>query len=171
VGASHNIFVAKVIGQVGTKELGIGPETQFNVEIIDNIKGELKGIVMVDQLGGYENRVLYVVGDINNASFKNKKNSYFLQPGSTYLFATRYNSKQNWYTLNSYPTASKVLDTGANLSNSQLKSLAESDSRVKALKIAYPHEILLDADIKNNNILNNYKSMQERPIGQGKNNL
>src|SRR6267154_990346 len=36
VGASHNIFTAKVLQQIGTKDLGDGPETQFLVEIIEN---------------------------------------------------------------------------------------------------------------------------------------
>lgn len=162
VGASHNIFVGKVIGQVGIKERGIGPETQFNVEVVDNIKGNLKGTVIVNQEGGFEDGILYVVRGKDDISIKDSTNSYLLQTGSTYLFATRYNKKENWYTLNSYPTASKIFNNGSNnLGDSQLKDIAEADSRVQVLKMAYKTEIPLDTDVKNNNNINSYKSIQE----------
>ena len=167
VGASHNIFVGKVIEQIGKKESGIGPETQFSVEVIDNIKGDLKDVVVVDQEGGYKDGVLYIIGDKNDNVNNNKDNSYILKTGSTYLFATRYNSKENWYTLNSYPTASKILNTNKNnLNNSQLKFLTENDPRVQTLKTAYKNEIPLDADVKNNKALNSYKSVQEKSVRQ-----
>ena len=40
VGFSDNVFVGKVIKQVGTKSLNGYPETQFEVEALDTIKGE-----------------------------------------------------------------------------------------------------------------------------------
>jgi hypothetical protein len=171
MGASHNVFVGKVIQKIGTKERGIGPETQFSVEVIDNIKGNLKGIVTLDQEGGYENGAVYVVDDGTSSLKGSAINSYFLNPGSTYLFATRYSKKENWYTLNPYPTARELLSISVNnINDSQLKTLAEDDPRVQALKMAYPHEILLDADIKNSNTLNSYKSIQEKSIAGDKNN-
>jgi hypothetical protein len=162
VGASHDIFVGKVVQELGSKDLGDGPETQFSVAVIDNLKGNLQGTVTVDQQGGYKNGVLYVVGD-DHVARGNEGTSYLLQPGSTYLFATRYNLQENWYTLNSYPTASKLITSDKSLGNDQLKSLAENDPRFKELQGAYPNEVLIDADVKHNNALNNYISLQQNP--------
>ena len=161
VGASHNIFVGKVIQQVGNKDRGVGPETQFQVQIISNIKGNLNGNVVVDQQGGYLNGVLYVVGGGNGSGDVvlpvKSVTSYLLQSGSTYLFATRYNSQLDWYTLNPYPTASKLLSNNSGLDITTLQNLSLNDSRVKQLKAAYPNEMLLTADVAHNNILNSYK--------------
>lgn len=163
MGASHNVFVGKVTKQVGTEERGIGPETQFEVEIIDNIKGNLKGTIVVNQQGGYKDGVLYVVeGDIGTPV--EQKNSYLLQPGSTYILATRYNENKNWYTLNSHPAASKLLTNSRSSSASDLKVLATNDQRSQQLQVAYQHEILLAADIERQNTLNSYKDRKiERP--------
>jgi hypothetical protein len=54
MGASHNVFIARVTREVGTKGHEFGPETQFEVEVIENIKGDLSGTVIVNQQGGYE---------------------------------------------------------------------------------------------------------------------
>jgi len=163
VGASHNIFIGKVVQSLGSKDLGNGPETQYSVEVIDNIKGNLQGNVTVDQEGGYVNGILYVIGDDASLPQKDDTN-YLLQPGATYLLATRYNQKENWYTLNSYPTASKLLSSDSTMDYGQLKTLAEQDQRVQQLKVAYPNEILLDADVQHNNALNSYKSLSVRTI-------
>jgi len=158
MGASHAVFVGKVIAQTNNKQRGIGPETQYQVEIIDDIKGDLQGIITVDQLGGYEGDTLYVVKNDNINSSLNQGGGYLLQPGSTYILATRYNSQENWYTLNPYPTASKLISNNSIFTNAQLKVMAENDSRFQALQIAYQHEILLGADVQHNNALNSYES-------------
>ncbi len=163
MGASHNVFVGKVIQQTGTKERGIGPETQYQVQIIDNVKGNLSGVVTVDQQGGYKNGVLYVVGGDTVAPAQDGSN-YLLQTGSTYLFATRYNSSENWYTLNSYPTASKKLSTNTLLSVNSLKAIAKKDPRFMALQVAYQHEVPLDADVKHNNVLNSYAAIVDAAL-------
>jgi len=159
IGSSHNVFIGKVVRQIGNKERGISPETQFEVAVIDNIKGDLHGTVTVDQQGGYKDGTLYVVGD-DMISLSPDGNGYLLQPGSTYLFATRYNPTENWYTLNSYPTAIKLLSADGNASDVSLKARAESDPRVQQLKAAYPHEILIDADVAHHNTRNSYVSVQ-----------
>lgn len=156
VGASHNVFVGVVKEELGTQELGVGPETQFEVEVIENIKEELNGTVTVNQLGGYENGVLYTVeGDYHS---HDGSQEYLLQPGSVYVFATRYNKKQNWYTLNSYPTARKLISKVAGTELENLKEIATNDERVIKLKSAYPSEKLLDVDVANGQALNSYES-------------
>ncbi|CAN5727850.1 hypothetical protein BH11PAT2_BH11PAT2_06680 [soil metagenome] len=162
VGASHNIFIGKVIAQIGTKERGVGPETQFSIAVIDNVKGRIQDTVTIDQQGGFKNGKLYVVGD--DSLTKGGNTAYLLQPGSTYLFATRYNAQQNWYTLNPYPGATKLISNDTDLSNTKLQILAKSDSRVKALESAYPREILLGADIQHHDALNSFISSQSSSV-------
>ncbi|SEN29282.1 hypothetical protein [Lihuaxuella thermophila] len=88
-GLSHHIFVGKVISQAGTKSLGSLPETQFKVQVLQNIKGNLSGTIVVNQQGGYApgSQLVLVEGDP------------LLQPGKTYLFATRYLKQENWHTV------------------------------------------------------------------------
>lgn len=159
IGASHNVFVGKVLREVGKKERGIGPETQFEVEIIENIKGGLTDTVIVNQQGGYKDGVLHIVEGVDDD--KSGADEYMLRPGSTYLFATRHNEKENWHTLNSYPTARKLLSANADASSDELKDIANNDSRVEELREAYPNEILLPADVQNNRTLNSYGSQSK----------
>ncbi|MFJ5718299.1 hypothetical protein [Neobacillus sp. NPDC093127] len=88
VGFSDNVFFGKVIKQVGTKSLGGPPETQFEIEVLDNIKGELNGRIKVNQQGGFEGKYLFLIDD-----------DKLLLEDQTYLFATKYESNENWHTL------------------------------------------------------------------------
>lgn len=153
MGASHNVFVGKVIKHVGDKQPIEIPETQFAVEVIYNIKGNLSGTVVVDQYGGYDNGILYYIEDA----------APLLKPGAAYLLATMYNryNEEDWYILNSHPNGWKLITQDSNLNKVQLLSLAKNDAKVKALQEAYKNEILLDADIKNNNTRNSYQSLQK----------
>ncbi len=160
VGASHNIFVGKVVEQIGTKVSVVGPETQFSVRVISNIKGDLKGMVTVNQEGGYENGVLYVIEDIDMLGpAKSGLENYFLQPGSTYLLATRYDSDSNSYMLGPFSVASELISTNNNLADAQLKAIAGNDQRVIELQAAYPNEILLHADVVHGNTRNSHQSL------------
>ncbi len=166
MGASHNVFVGKVIRQTGEKERGIGPETQYQVVVIENIKGNLEGTVTVDQEGGYRDNILYVMdGDIGTTG--KDANAYLLQPGSTYLLATRYNPEEDWHTLNSYPTAKELISSDSSATNDYLLLRTDADPRVKSLKAAYPHEILLQADIAHNNTKNSYESVEQPTSASG----
>ena len=81
VGIAHNVFVGKVIAQTGTTT---DPylQTQFSVEVLENIKGNLTGTVTVNQKGGYEN----IEGKQYLIITKDDK---LLEPDETYLFVTR----------------------------------------------------------------------------------
>lgn len=88
VGFSDNVFLGKVIKRIGTKNLGNYPETQFEVEVLDNIKGEVKGTIIVNQAGGFEGDELFLMeGDKQ------------LIDGKTYLFATKYLPDEDWHTV------------------------------------------------------------------------
>ncbi len=158
VGAAHNIFVGKVIEKVGAKDLGVGPETQFEVEVIDTVKGKLSGTVTVNQQAGYKDGKLYVMeGDLFTEGSDQES---LLQIGSTYVFTTRYNEEEDWHTIISYPSANKILATDES-NVDKLQKLAKKDDYVEELKDAYPDEILLKADVQNENTLNSYASRNE----------
>ncbi len=160
MGASQNVFVGKVIKQVGNEDIGIGPVTQFEVEVIHNIKGNIKGAVVVLQQGGYRNGILYTVhgGEVMSPSTDGVEN--LLQPGTTYLLATRNTDGQGWYYLNSHQNGSKIISENVSLSSAQLRIIAQNDEKVQKLQEAYKNEILLETDIKNNNTRNSYQSLQ-----------
>lgn len=118
VGFSDNVFLGKVIKQVGTKSLNGYPETQFEVEVLDNIKGELKGTIKVNQQGGYDGEYLILMED-----------DKLLVEGQTYLFATRYLKEENWYT---------VIPVGGDI---PFKSDEEKQKIVEKYEQAYKEEI------------------------------
>lgn len=87
-GIAQNVFIGEVKAQVGNKKLNSHPESQFKVEVIQNIKGSLKGTVTVNQQAGFDDGTLMLF-----------KGDSLLEVGKTYLFATLFNQEQNWYTL------------------------------------------------------------------------
>jgi hypothetical protein len=88
VGFAQNVFIGEIVSEKGNKKLSEYPETQFNVKVIENIKGNLSGTVIVNQEGGYLDKTLYVV-----------ENDTMLKQGKKYLFATRYNKAENFHTV------------------------------------------------------------------------
>jgi hypothetical protein len=149
LGASHNIFVGKVLAQTGTTESPAGIRTQYSVEIVSNIKGNLEGTVTVEQEGGLKNGVLQTIED----AFP------LLEVGSTYILATRYNESANAYTVIANENAGKLLSNNVNLSHAVLQTLIDKDEKVKSLEAAYPNEVLLEADIAHNNTRNSFQSL------------
>ncbi|MFS0659555.1 hypothetical protein AB1L07_12030 [Niallia alba] len=107
VGSSENVFVAKVIKQVGVDTQL--PSTQFEVEVLKNIKGELEKEVIVNQLAGiYENE-----GEKYLLTYEGQE---LLEAGKTYLFATLYDSNQGWH--NPHPAYGEILiENEENLEN------------------------------------------------------
>lgn len=168
MGASHNVFVGKVLSQIGTTGASIGggrtfPVSQFSVEPIFNIKGSLSGTVTVEQTGGYQGGALMVSEDGDMFGPSNKPGAgYLLQPGSTYLLSTRYQNNGDYY-LWAFPTAAKLISTDSNLGDAQLQSLAANDERVQQLEAAYPHEILVADDVHTGNTRNSWISLHTPP--------
>lgn len=168
LGASHNVFVGKVLSQSGVRSEILSPGvvipiSRFSVEPIWNIKGNLQGTVTVEQLGGYQAGIL-VVGEGGDAFGPSNGlgEGHLMQPGSTYLLSTRYESDGVYY-LWDFPTASKLITGDDTLSNAQLQSLAANDYRAKELQAAYPNEILVADDVRNNNTRNSYVSTHTPP--------
>lgn len=118
VGWADNVFIGKVLVQDGTKSLDGIPETQFKVEVTDNIKGELDGPVIVNQQGGYKEDELILVED-----------DQLLKEGQSYLFVTKYLEEENWHTL--VPVYGDIL-----INNVDVK-----ENLIKKYKTAYENEI------------------------------
>jgi hypothetical protein len=155
MGSSHNVFIGKVLAQIGNKETEIGPRTQYQVHVIDNIKGELIDTVTVDMLGGYDQDGKLVLIESESMAPEDA----LLQHGSTYVFATRYNTQENWYTLISHQNARKVLSKDNTLPDQALKALADKDEKVEQFEEAYVSEILDKADLANSNTRNSFQSL------------
>ncbi|MDQ0888785.1 hypothetical protein QFZ81_003873 [Paenibacillus sp. V4I9] len=88
VGWADNVFVGKVIKQDGTKSLDSTPETQFKVEVSDNVKGKFNRTVIVNQQGGFKRNELILI-----------ENDQLLHEGQSYLFVTKHLKEENWNTL------------------------------------------------------------------------
>ncbi|WP_342578105.1 hypothetical protein [Psychrobacillus sp. FSL K6-2843] len=118
IGWADNVFIGKVIKQSGTKSLGGIPETQFEVEVTDNIKGDLEETIIVNQQGGYTKEELILV-----------ENDPLLKEGQLYLFVTKYLQEENWYTL--VPVYGDIL----------INNNDEKNNLIQEYKIEYENEI------------------------------
>lgn len=105
VGFAENVFTGRVIEQVGSEEMedpGSGaedsgiPQTQFAVQPLENIKGDLTGTVTVNQQGGN----LKQNGDEKKVLIEGDP---LLEPGEEYLFVTRYEDNEGWHTIAAQP--------------------------------------------------------------------
>lgn len=170
MGASQHVFVGKVVKRVGEVTLpGKSPGVQYFIEIIENIKGTLKGNVLIDQEGGYQYGVMYIAGN-GGDTFKpgdGYDNAYFLQPGSTYVMAVRSigvdKNPQMGHRLGGHPNNKKLISSDPTLTPDELRTLADQDEKVASFKNAYPNEILLDVDVKNGNASNSYRTTHGTP--------
>lgn len=83
-----NVFTGQVIAQVSSNK-DLIPETQYKVLVKENLKGNLTGEVIVNQLSGY--------GDDGNLYLYD--GDKLLEPDQLYLFAGRYDEKNGYYTV------------------------------------------------------------------------
>ena len=148
VWASHNVFVWTVKNEVSTIERWNKPETQYKINVLYNIKWELSQDIIVNQQAGYKDWVLYI-----------SESDKLISNWNTYLFATRYNKENDWYTIISHPKWKKLISE-KNLTKQDLINISKNNLRIKELEIAHKNEILLDTDIKNNNTRNSYQMIK-----------
>jgi len=147
MGASHNVFVAKIVKEVSRIPLDNHPQIQFEAQIIYNIKGNLKGRVIVEQQIGENN-------DPDTFSTLGE-----MKPSSTYLLITRYYAEKNRYTISAYSGGITPISDDQNLTDEQLKNLVKENERVKKLEDAYKNEIPLVADVNTGHAYNSYQSL------------
>lgn len=104
VGASQNVFVGRVLEKVGAKgepddtslpgaDATSTPATQFSVEVIKSIKGNLDGTVTVSQHGGY--------GPDGQAILLEEDPLF--EPGSVYVIATNPHTQDGWQQVMAQP--------------------------------------------------------------------
>lgn len=145
VGIMHNIFVAKIINKTGQIAAVDAPVmTQFEAEVISNIKGLLSGRIVISQEGGYENGILVTM-----------EGQKLLRVGSTYILSARTDG-QGTYLVTSYPRGRVLLTADTTLNSDQLQQLAATNQDVTTLQEAYSHEIPYQIDVDNNFNLNAY---------------
>lgn len=89
VGLADDVFVASVVRERGGTIGEPLPETQFDVQVVEAIKGTLAGEVVVSQQGGAD-------GEGNTVVVNDDRP---LTVGRTYLFASLTNDATGWHTL------------------------------------------------------------------------
>lgn len=148
VDSADNIFVGKVLKRVGDESSFGTPSTQFVVKVIGNIKGDLIGEVVVDQLGGYQSGVLSLVRHDANINPNTGEISVeassmaLLIPQNTYLLTSRYDETTGRHILITHENSSKLLSSDASLGENALLELAESDEKVQAFREVYKGELV-----------------------------
>lgn len=88
-GASHNVFFGTVTSKIGQTNERRWLETQFKVDVLENLKGSLEGTVTVNQEGG----------EYSDGSAHRVRGDTMIEAGQTYLFATRHDVADDWHTI------------------------------------------------------------------------
>ena len=127
VGSANNVFVGRVVEEVGTKTDRSQPQTQFDVEVIENIKGNLKGNIIVNHEAGLKEI------DGKNYLYITEGDS-LIKPDNEYLFVTRYSDTNDWYTV--APAYGKLLITDE----------MEKQNQVKRFERAFANEVPLNLE-------------------------
>lgn len=161
---ADHVFVGKVIKQVGNRARFEIPETQFEVDVLRNMKGDLQGAVIVGQEGGYKDGVLYRSSDDITAYAADKpakeKDDGLMKEGETYLFVTRYSEMGEWHDILPHSYGTKLLSRDKSLNGTTLKDLYEKDERFIKLKEAYEKGKKSEADVKKNGEGDNGQAIQ-----------
>ncbi|MDF2607445.1 MAG: hypothetical protein K0S34_1641 [Bacillales bacterium] len=130
VGEADNVFIGKVVRNLGYQVINDLPETQYEVRVSKRIKGEILGTAIVNQLGGV--KLIY--------NFVPERTSVVgqrdIEIGKTYLFVTHYSWPRNCYTI----------ITGAGLY--EITNKEEKDKLIKAFKNAYRNQLRHNEDIE-----------------------
>ena len=124
-----------MIEQVGTKAVGPFPETQFSVEVLQTLKGDVAGQILVNQQGGYgTDGTLYLLDD-----------DPLIEPGATYLMSAGFLPSENWYTV--APRAGKVTlsaEEVAAVSDGTARRSTDEPAPVATMRDAIDNEIPFD---------------------------
>lgn len=120
VGSADNVFLGHVVRELGTEEIprsGPGheappqeveaprtPRTEFSVEVLRNVKGNLSGTVTVSQTGGwveYTAQGRYLEDGIQPGDrvreLAIREGDSLLEPGDVYLFVTGHNEEGSYH--------------------------------------------------------------------------
>lgn len=128
-GQAQAIFIGTVVAKQGTKSLGALPESQFTVQVVRSLKGDRSGTLTVNQQGGQtkDGKIALLAGDP------------LLEPGKTYLLATRYLASENWYTVIPHAGHKEIPDSVNKLLQSPtLTTTSLLNSWTQAIRSALP---------------------------------
>ncbi|MEV3989921.1 hypothetical protein AB0J57_13555 [Streptomyces sp. NPDC049837] len=95
-GFAEHVFLGRVVEKAGSEGKGttnpgtVMPQTQFRVEVLRALKGEVGGEVVVNQEGGY---------DPEDKSTMLMEGDPLLEPGKTYLFTTKRDPRKGWLSI------------------------------------------------------------------------
>lgn len=159
IGAANNAFIGKVVRKIpDSKMLSAFPETQYEVEVIENIKGNLNGTVTVNQEGGIIDGTLYASED-SDIKTSSGATEFLLTEGSTYFFATRFLESENWHTVIGHRTARELISEIPTATAQEILKFSYTNERVQEIAEAYTKEIPLEADVISGNVANAYTSL------------
>lgn len=88
VGWADNVFVGKIQRIVNTVNDDISPVTTYEVSVVENLKGELSGTVLVSHRIGYSH--------LQRATFKFKNDNY-MKTSESYIIICRYDKEKGTY--------------------------------------------------------------------------
>ena len=129
VGFADNVFFGRVVQRVGTEGLPTSKpgetikQTQFSVEVGENVKGQLAGTVTVNQEGGRDEQA---------GALELVEGDPLLTPGQEYLFVTRYDEGNDWHTIAAQPYGDVKVKDGADK-----KALKDKFEKAKKEEIPY----------------------------------
>lgn len=140
-GASDAIFVGSVIEQIGDESrLEALPETQFRVQVIQTLKGEVPGEVTVSQQGGLDRetgKTVLLEGDP------------IVLVGKSYIFSTGFDSSRGWYTATPMTGHVELSDSDAStMKNPSARSPEPSDvtDMKNSIREEIPFEVGAESD-------------------------
>jgi hypothetical protein len=139
VGSADNVFVGRVV-EVKDNLSTSGPsedpplaQSQFAVEVLENIKGQLVGTVTINQGGGYVEYHAdrdYPEDGVHKGERVRQliliDKDPLLEPGQQYMFVTAYDQKAGWHEL-----AASVAGDIKIKDNAQRKALVERFKEAK----------------------------------------
>jgi hypothetical protein len=131
---SSNVFIGKVLKKNGDGTGHQRPSTRFEVEVVENITGNITGKVFVDQIGvglSAKNGKFYVTeGDVPNiTSGKFNPNDVYLKTGATYLFASY--CEENRCGISAPPYDRTLITTNVGLTKTQIMTATHANARVQ----------------------------------------
>ena len=151
VGGLDNVFVGRVLEQVGIETPYGRPHTTFNVQVVYNLKGNAQGVVLVKQEGAMIDGAVHVVhpSESSQEIVDESENNLLLTPGHTYLLLVEYKPKRSNFYLAYQPIAQEEISADDALTNEELDRLVRQNERVYELLAAYVNEVPYRSNILN----------------------
>ncbi|NVP17932.1 hypothetical protein HUU51_04405 [Candidatus Gracilibacteria bacterium] len=145
LGFAENVFVGKVVKNNGTYNNLGAPETHFEVEVLYNIKGKLKGNINTIFEGGYENGIL-IIGEGNR----------LLEEGGIYLLVTM----GDVHKISSHENGSYLLGFEKKLKK-DIKTTIKENKKIKDFREVYKESSIFNTKNKYSDMTNEEKEKYE----------